>query len=64
MKIGRLSRLVTAAEAKSVRDGLAAGTIDVVIGTHAILAKRSISSGSGWWSSTRSSASASPTRSG
>ena len=39
IEIGRLSRLVTAAEAKKVRDGLAAGTIDVVIGTHAILAK-------------------------
>ncbi|WP_174291356.1 transcription-repair coupling factor [Sphingomonas bacterium] len=39
IEIGRLSRLVTAAEAKKVRDGLAAGTVDVVIGTHAILAK-------------------------
>jgi transcription-repair coupling factor (superfamily II helicase) len=39
IEIGRLSRLVTAAEAKKVRDGLAAGTIDVVVGTHAILAK-------------------------
>ncbi|WP_375381430.1 transcription-repair coupling factor [uncultured Sphingomonas sp.] len=39
MKIGRLSRLVTAAEAKTTRDGLTAGTVDVVIGTHALLAK-------------------------
>jgi transcription-repair coupling factor (superfamily II helicase) len=39
MKIGRLSRLVTASEAKATREGLAAGTIDVVIGTHALLAK-------------------------
>ncbi|WP_375395025.1 transcription-repair coupling factor [uncultured Sphingomonas sp.] len=39
IEIGRLSRLVTAAEAKRTRDGLADGTIDVVIGTHAILAK-------------------------
>jgi len=39
MRIGRLSRLVPAAEAKSVKDGLADGTIDIVIGTHAILAK-------------------------
>ncbi len=39
LNMGRLSRLVTAKEAESVRDGLTAGTIDVVIGTHAILAK-------------------------
>jgi transcription-repair coupling factor (superfamily II helicase) len=39
MKIGRLSRLVPAAEAKAVREGLAEGTIDIVIGTHALLAK-------------------------
>ncbi len=39
IEIGRLSRLVTAGEAKTTRDGLAAGTIDVVVGTHAILAK-------------------------
>jgi transcription-repair coupling factor (superfamily II helicase) len=31
--------LVGAAEAKSTRDGVAAGKIDIVIGTHAILAK-------------------------
>ncbi len=39
MKIGRLSRLVTAAEAKATKEGIATGTIDVVVGTHAILAK-------------------------
>lgn len=39
LKIGRLSRLVSASEAKVTRDGLADGTIDVVIGTHAVLAK-------------------------
>ncbi len=39
MNIGRLSRLVPAGEAKRTKDGLADGTIDVVIGTHAILAK-------------------------
>jgi len=39
IEIGRLSRLVTAAEAKKTRDQLADGTIDVVVGTHAILAK-------------------------
>jgi transcription-repair coupling factor (superfamily II helicase) len=39
INIGRLSRLVPAAEAKKTREGLADGSIDIVIGTHAILAK-------------------------
>ena len=39
LRIGRLSRLVAAAEAKATRDGLSDGTIDIVIGTHAVLAK-------------------------
>ena len=39
LQVGRLSRLVGAAEAKATRDGLADGTIDVVIGTHAVFAK-------------------------
>lgn len=39
IEIGRLSRLVPAAEAKAVREGLAAGTLDIVVGTHAILSK-------------------------
>ncbi len=39
IEIGRLSRLVGAAEAKATRDGISAGKIDIVIGTHAILAK-------------------------
>ncbi|HEV2748682.1 MAG TPA: transcription-repair coupling factor [Allosphingosinicella sp.] len=39
VEIGRLSRLVPAAEAKATRDGLKAGKVDIVIGTHAILAK-------------------------
>ncbi|HEX5259589.1 MAG TPA: transcription-repair coupling factor [Sphingomicrobium sp.] len=39
IEIGRLSRLVPAAEAKRTREGLAAGKVDIVIGTHAILAK-------------------------
>jgi len=39
IKIGRLSRLVGANEAKAVKEGLTDGTIDVVVGTHAILAK-------------------------
>jgi transcription-repair coupling factor (superfamily II helicase) len=39
VNIGRLSRLVPAAEAKKTKEGLADGGIDIVIGTHAILAK-------------------------
>jgi transcription-repair coupling factor (superfamily II helicase) len=39
LNVGRLSRLVPAAEAKKTRDGIADGTIDIVIGTHALLAK-------------------------
>ncbi|RZM12280.1 MAG: transcription-repair coupling factor [Sphingomonas sp.] len=39
MNMGRLSRLVPAGEAKTVKEGLAGGTVDVVIGTHALLAK-------------------------
>ena len=39
INVGRLSRLVPAAEAKKTKEGLADGTIDIVIGTHAILAK-------------------------
>ena len=39
LEVGRLSRLVSAKEANATREGLAAGTTDVVIGTHAILSK-------------------------
>ncbi len=39
IEVRQLSRLVTAAEAKATREGLAGGTIDIVVGTHAILAK-------------------------
>src|SRR3954454_20160284 len=39
IEIGRLSRLVPPKEAKATRDGIEAGKIDIVIGTHAILAK-------------------------
>ena len=39
LKVGRLSRLVGTAEAKATKEGLADGTVDVVVGTHAILAK-------------------------
>ena len=39
LKLGRLSRLVPTAEANTTRDGLTDGTMDIVIGTHAVLAK-------------------------
>lgn len=39
INVGRISRLVPAPEIKKVKEGLADGTIDVVIGTHALLAK-------------------------
>jgi len=39
LNVGRLSRLVPAGEAKTTKEGLADGTIDLVVGTHAILAK-------------------------
>ena len=39
LNVGRLSRLVGDKEAKQTRAGITDGTVDVVIGTHAILAK-------------------------
>ncbi|MEO1476515.1 MAG: transcription-repair coupling factor, partial [Pseudomonadota bacterium] len=39
LKVGHLSRLVTGKEASATRAGLKDGTVDVVIGTHALLAK-------------------------
>ncbi|PTD18279.1 transcription-repair coupling factor [Sphingomonas fennica] len=39
INIGRLSRLVPAAEAKRTKEGLADGSIDIVVGTHAVIAK-------------------------
>jgi transcription-repair coupling factor (superfamily II helicase) len=39
IQVGRLSRLVPAAEAKKTREGIGDGTIDIAIGTHALLAK-------------------------
>ena len=39
VEVRHLSRLVPAAEAKAVREGLADGTVDIVVGTHALLAK-------------------------
>jgi transcription-repair coupling factor (superfamily II helicase) len=39
LKVGRLSRLVSAKEAAETREGLENGQIDLVVGTHAILSK-------------------------
>ena len=39
IEVGRLSRLVPPTEAKKTKEGLADGTMDIVIGTHALLAK-------------------------
>ena len=39
LEVRPLSRFVTAKDAAKTRDGLARGTVDIVIGTHALLAK-------------------------
>ncbi|WP_309661547.1 transcription-repair coupling factor [Sphingomonas sp.] len=39
IEVGRLSRLVPAAEMKKTKESLAKGQLDIIIGTHAILAK-------------------------
>ncbi|HET9148356.1 MAG TPA: CarD family transcriptional regulator, partial [Acetobacteraceae bacterium] len=39
VKVAQLSRLVTAKEAGAVRAGLADGSVNIVVGTHALLAK-------------------------
>lgn len=39
LEVKQLSRFVSAKEAQQTREGLARGTVDIVIGTHALLAK-------------------------
>ncbi|MCY7339080.1 MAG: transcription-repair coupling factor [Sphingomonas bacterium] len=39
IEVGRLSRLVPAAEVKATKEGIEKGTVDIVIGTHALLSK-------------------------
>jgi transcription-repair coupling factor (superfamily II helicase) len=39
LNIGKLSRLVTAKEAAATKAGLAEGSVDIVVGTHALLSK-------------------------
>ncbi len=40
LKVAQLSRLVSTKDAKAVREGLADGSIHIVIGTHALLSKQ------------------------
>ena len=39
LRVEQLSRLVTASDAKQIKEGLAEGKVDIVIGTHALLGK-------------------------
>ncbi|NRB35292.1 MAG: transcription-repair coupling factor [Rhodobacteraceae bacterium] len=39
LEVRQLSRFVSAQEAQKTRDGMARGTVDIVVGTHALLAK-------------------------
>ncbi|MBZ6378707.1 transcription-repair coupling factor [Pacificimonas flava] len=39
VEVGQISRLVSQKEQKRVKEGLASGEIDIVVGTHALLAK-------------------------
>ncbi len=39
LEVRQLSRFISSKEAQQTRDGLARGTVDIVIGTHALLAK-------------------------
>ncbi len=39
LEVRQLSRFVTAKEASKTREGLSRGTVDIVVGTHAVLAK-------------------------
>ncbi|MCD8497817.1 MAG: transcription-repair coupling factor [Alphaproteobacteria bacterium] len=39
IRIGQLSRMVTTTEANKTKDGIADGSVNIVIGTHALLAK-------------------------
>jgi len=39
VRIAQASRLVTSAELKATKEGLASGQVDIVVGTHALLSK-------------------------
>ena len=40
VKIGQLSRMVGTAETREIKKGVAEGTVDIVVGTHAVLSKQ------------------------
>jgi len=40
VKIGQLSRMVGTAETREIKKGLSEGTVDIVVGTHAVLSKQ------------------------
>ncbi len=40
VKIAQLSRMVSAADQRAARDGLASGDVDIIVGTHAIFGKQ------------------------
>jgi transcription-repair coupling factor (superfamily II helicase) len=61
--VAQASRFVPAAEMKKVKEGLADGTVDIVVGTHALLGKSIKFRDLALSSWTRSSISASATRS-
>jgi len=39
VRVEQISRMVTGAQVKKIKEGLADGTVDIVVGTHALLAK-------------------------
>ena len=64
VKVDMVSRFRSKAEQAAILEQLAAGQVDILVGTHRLLSKDVNSAISVCWSSTRSSGSASPTRSG
>jgi transcription-repair coupling factor (superfamily II helicase) len=40
IKVAQISRMVSSAEQKAAREGLASGDIDIIVGTHAVLGKQ------------------------
>ena len=62
VRVELLSRFLTNAQARAVLDGLADGSVDVVVGTHRLLAEDVRSAGWDCWWWTRSSASGCRTR--
>lgn len=40
IKVAQMSRMVSAADQKAAREGLASGDVDIIVGTHAVLGKQ------------------------